>query len=151
MFKSAVKMGESVSSVSMLVGSRRNFRELKCVRVLLHQLVKQLVDMVGVGNQAGADAADDAAGHIRAAMRRGQKNDPADEWQRIEEEIATQLFQDLARAQDFVERSIRIEPPELVAAGDRHGPAQNAAHAVSHQDHLLERRIRPSGSYIILA
>ena len=62
-----------------------------------------------------------------------------------------QLLEHLARAEDGVERPVRVEPPELVAARDRHHVAEQAAHAVAQQDHPVEGGSRPSGSYICLA
>ena len=57
----AIRIGESVSSVSMLVGKPPESPRVEGIGVVLDELVEQLVDVVGVGDQAGADAADDAA------------------------------------------------------------------------------------------
>ena len=78
-------------------------------------------------------------------MRRGQEDDPADERQGLEEEVPAQLVQDRARAEDVVERPVGVEPPELVAARDGHHAAQDAAHAVAEQHHLIERRVAAVG------
>ena len=134
----AIRIGESVSSVSMLVGKPPESPRVEGVWVVLDELVEQFMDAVGVGDQVGADAADDAAGQVRTAVRRGEEDDPAHERERLEEEVPAQLIQDRARAEDVFKRAVGVEPPELVAARDGHHAAQDAAHAVAQENHPIE-------------
>ena len=91
-----MRNGESGSSVSMLVGSRRN-RRGEGVGVVLDQLREQVADVVGLGDQARADPADHAAAQVRAAVRGRQEDDPLDERQGLEEQVTLQLVEDLGR------------------------------------------------------
>src|SRR5208282_1518004 len=87
------------------------------VGVVLDQLIEQLGDIVGIIDQSRAHPADDSAREVGAAVRRGQEHNPADERQGLEEEQSAELVEYVLRTVDLIKRAVRVQPPELIAAG----------------------------------
>ena len=56
----------------------------------------------------------------------------------LEEHVVLQLGEDLGRPLDLVEGDVGVQLPELLLAVHGHGVAEQPAHAVAEQDHLVE-------------
>ena len=80
-----------------------------------------------------------------AAVRRGDHHQATDVRLRLEEQRFFQAGLGLWRRSHFIERLVEIGAPERVAAIHHAHLADQPAHTVTDQDHLLQGRIVTAG------
>ena len=102
------------------------------------QALDALQGLLGDLGQPGADLTDPAGRERRAAMRGSEEDDAADVRHRLEPEDLPHRLALLGAELVALQRLVRDDGPEAVAAGLDHQPREDAAHAVSDQDHLIE-------------
>ena len=97
--------------------------------------------VVGAADEPGNDAAEQVVRQAAAAMRRGDEHDPADEWQRLEDQHVVEIRADRVRGR-------RRSGATRIAASQRCRPLsctiifrEDSAHAVADEHHSVERGV----------
>lgn len=78
------------------------------VGVVFEELGEEVADLVGFGDEAGAEAADDVSAHVGASMGGGEEDDAFDVGLGLEEEVALELGEDVWGADDFRELAVGV-------------------------------------------